>query len=252
MKRAALILAALAAILSAAAAPVRTATETFVTNKIAEAVAAIPAPDMSAKQDALPYPTNAIPYDAIAGKPGGMTTNAVCDIVTKVVETAGAWKFSGDEIPPGARIVWAEYDENDNPYSNYTGMPLPYTVGWFALFANDTMMDVFSLPYAEDLNVLDLGMSSGDTGYAFYASRKAEKNALGLARLDDLPPLTNGLPERISAVAQAATNYTDAAIREHSLGGIWDESLQVWWTPRMRNGSLTYEATTNVNLNAEN
>lgn len=44
----------------------------------------------------------------------------------------------------------------------------------------------------------------------------------------------------------------DAAIREQSLGGIWDEALQVWWTPRMRNGSLTYEAITNVNLNAEN
>lgn len=43
-----------------------------------------------------------------------------------------------------------------------------------------------------------------------------------------------------------------AAIREQSLGGIWDEALQVWWTPRMRNGSLTYEATTNANLNAEN
>ena len=43
-----------------------------------------------------------------------------------------------------------------------------------------------------------------------------------------------------------------AAIREQSLGGIWDDQLQVWWTPRMRNGSLTYEATTNVNLNAEN
>lgn len=40
MKRAALILAALAAILTAAAAPVRTATENFVANKIAEAVAA--------------------------------------------------------------------------------------------------------------------------------------------------------------------------------------------------------------------
>lgn len=43
-----------------------------------------------------------------------------------------------------------------------------------------------------------------------------------------------------------------AAIREQSLGGIWDDALQVWWTPRMRNGSLTYEATTNANLNAEN
>jgi hypothetical protein len=40
-------------------------------------------------------------------------------------------------------------------------------------------------------------------------------------------------------------------VRDLSLGGIWDEQIQVWWTPRMRNGSLTYEATTNVNLNAE-
>lgn len=53
MKRAALILAALAAILTAAAAPVRTATENFVTNKIAEAVAAIPAPDYSTNNTAL-------------------------------------------------------------------------------------------------------------------------------------------------------------------------------------------------------
>ena len=35
-------------------------------------------------------------------------------------------------------------------------------------------------------------------------------------------------------------------------GGIWDEDLQVWWTPVMSNGKLTYQATTNVNLNAEN
>lgn len=64
----------------------------------------------------------------------------------------------------------------------------------------------------------------------------------------------------LSAKADKTNVYTkseadakvDAAIREQSLGGIWDETLQVWWTPRMRNGSLTYEATTNVNLNAEN
>lgn len=47
---------------------------------------------------------------------------------------------------------------------------------------------------------------------------------------------------------QTVTNI----VRDLSLGGIWDETLQVWWTPHMRNGSLTYEATTNVNLNAEN
>ncbi|MBP5510639.1 MAG: hypothetical protein J6Z49_06955 [Kiritimatiellae bacterium] len=57
---------------------------------------------------------------------------------------------------------------------------------------------------------------------------------------------------QVAAAVTAANNYTDAAIRERSLGGIWDEALQVWWTPVMRNGSLTYQATTNVNLNAEN
>ena len=49
-------------------------------------------------------------------------------------------------------------------------------------------------------------------------------------------------------VEEVVTNI----VRDLSLGGIWDAELEVWWTPRMRNGSLTYEATTNVNLNAEN
>lgn len=49
-------------------------------------------------------------------------------------------------------------------------------------------------------------------------------------------------------VGEIATNV----VRECSLGGIWDTELQVWWTPVMSNGKLTYQATTNVNLNAEN
>ena len=61
-------------------------------------------------------------------------------------------------------------------------------------------------------------------------------------------------PHGVTAAQVGAATPADvtAAIREQSLGGIWDEALLVWWTPRMRNGSLTYEATTNVNLNAEN
>ena len=54
------------------------------------------------------------------------------------------------------------------------------------------------------------------------------------------------------ATHNQATNAATAVVRDLSLGGIWDERLEVWWTPRMRGGSLTYEATTNVNLNAEN
>jgi len=55
-----------------------------------------------------------------------------------------------------------------------------------------------------------------------------------------------------SEVGATTPEDVTAAIREQSLGGIWDAELEVWWTPRMRNGNLTYEATTNVNLNAVN
>ena len=40
-------------------------------------------------------------------------------------------------------------------------------------------------------------------------------------------------------------------VRE-SNGGVWDAKLEVWWTPKMENGKLTYQATTNVNIQAEN
>ena len=47
----------------------------------------------------------------------------------------------------------------------------------------------------------------------------------------------------------ALTNDVTDAIREHSLGGIWDG--EVWWTPVMLpGGCLTYQATTNVNMEA--
>ena len=58
---------------------------------------------------------------------------------------------------------------------------------------------------------------------------------------------TNDLA-RASAIPPVVTNI----VRDLSLGGIWDSQLEIWWTPRMANGSLTYEATTNVNLNEEN
>lgn len=50
--------------------------------------------------------------------------------------------------------------------------------------------------------------------------------------------------------AKPDTQAVESIVRELSLGGIWDTELEVWWTPRMRNGSLTYEATTNVNMEA--
>ena len=62
--------------------------------------------------------------------------------------------------------------------------------------------------------------------------------------------------DKVLASTNLQTGVSESAVtnivRDLSLGGIWDSALNVWWTPRMRNGSLTYEATTNVNLNAGN
>lgn len=54
----------------------------------------------------------------------------------------------------------------------------------------------------------------------------------------------------VGDLKRESTNAAVAVVREMSLGGIWDKRLNVWWTPVMENGALTYQATTNVNLNA--
>ena len=60
--------------------------------------------------------------------------------------------------------------------------------------------------------------------------------------------MTSDLPD-VSGYATPAD--VTAAIREQSLGGIWDRQLGVWWTPVMEGGALTYQATTNINMTAE-
>ena len=99
MKRAALIFAALAVAFTAPAAPVRTATENFVTNKIAAAIAAIPAPDYS--------PTNAelrATIEAVAPAPGdyAAVSNAAMNAAS---QTNDFLRLAG-----GGRIRTSEYD----------------------------------------------------------------------------------------------------------------------------------------------
>ena len=129
----------------------------------------------------------------------------------------------------------------------------------------------------QTLSSIGIGGGNRDRKNAVETMRDGKTFIYGLGGYDGTNP-TNGVKDLATAIegkanaadipewAKAPTKPTytasevgattpadvTAAIREQSLGGIWDETLQVWWTPRMRNGSLTYEATTNVNLNAEN
>lgn len=87
---------------------------------------------------------------------------------------------------------------------------------------------------------------SGNCTNALIYIRQASHSLAGLMTAQDKTDLDSMKSSMVSR--QVVTNI----VRDLSLGGIWDAELQVWWTPRMRNGSLTYEATTNVNLNARN
>ena len=354
MKRAALILAALAAILTAAAAPVRTATENFVTNKIAAAVAAIPAPDYSTNNAALvetiqtkaptpdlsPFVRNdksdnevqeiggtlapfQIWLDGGWGSLSERNGNALAQSFPSYIQSNpwGFLKLDGDNVltvptlTVGARAGGSVIGER----SVAEGFEVTAS-GTTSHAEGDSTTAFGSSAHAEGLFSTAWGSNSHAEGYdtqtqnndehaqgrcnishtganaadqtlssiGIGGSNRDRKNAVetmrdgktyiyGLGGYDGTNP-TNGVKDLATAIegkanaadipewakAPAKPTYTasevgattpadvTAAIREQSLGGIWDEELQVWWTPRMRNGSLTYEATTNVNLNAEN
>ena len=136
------------------------------------------------KQDNLPYPTNAIPYAAISGKPSLAT-----------VATSGSY----------------------NDLSNKPTIPsVPTNVSAF----------------------------NNDAGY-LTGYTETDPTVPAWAKAQTKPTYT---ASEVGATAPAAVTNI---VKGLSLGGIWDSGLEVWWTPVMHNGSLTYQATTNVNLNAE-
>lgn len=368
MKRAALILAALAAILTAAAAPVRTATENFVINKIAEAVAAIPAPDYSTNNAALvetiqtkaPTP-DLSPFlrkDKASNEVqifGGLLSGDGFDIggdysinywtrlsarnKNKLAQTlpeyieSNPWDFQkrGEAIPTtggvfnvstmhfAPRLSVGPWNASIRPYDISGGSGAAFVFGdnlqtkksntmtlgvgvlntneWSFIWSGDanryymptvpSMSNPYSTRYNGGFHVnpsVRSGMVNplqnfwiGDTNladwivtlsppasWATLSGKPTNVSAFendagyltGYTESDPTVPQWAKAPTKPTYTASevGATTPADvtAAIREQSLGGIWDETLQVWWTPRMRNGSLTYEATTNVNLNAEN
>lgn len=98
-----------------------------------------------------------------------------------------------------------------------------------------------------------VGFDYGPGGLAFVPSELYTTSAyiwyLWIISDDERGPLS--AIGQYSGGWKTARDEVEEAIREKSLGGIWDQELGVWWTPVMVNGALTYQATTNVNLNAE-
>ena len=187
MKKSATLLAALAVAFAADGATVRTATEDFVTNRIAVAVE-------------------------------GLSTNLAA------VATSG--KYSDLSGKP----------TNVSSFNNDAG----YLIGEI-----DPTVDLVSM--SDGSKQLSVGFSSAIIKAISFSHWQGN----GWTRININDEWVK-IPQTASEVGATTPEDVTAAIREQSLGGIWDAELEVWWTPVMRNGSLTYQATTNVNLNAEN
>ena len=128
-----------------------------------------------------------------------MTTNDVCNIVTNEVES---WSF----IPPSVLIsgdwkqIYGVYDEGLEVWNFYAGS-VEYDLGMGAPLGVTTITaDV-----------------STDLGEITVVGTASFKNALGLARLVDLPPLTNSLPATYQSKAAMTNYYTIAESRSNLL-----------------------------------
>ena len=148
------------------------------------------------------------------------------------------------DLASQAETAWSLFDGHDY-YGHYYYAPkhLLDAAATAATNYTDSVTNALARVIPRDVarTQTDATFVGPSTNSLFYL-RQATTQLAGLMTAADKVKLNN------------ATTPADvtAAIREQSLGGIWDETLQVWWTPVMSNGSLTYQATTNVNLNAEN
>jgi hypothetical protein len=196
------------------------ASQPWTTNRIAEAEARVNARITSA--------TNAIPA------PDYSTGNA--QLVATIEATAPA---PGDYANVSNRAMSAI--QSLEPATNYTDA------------ATNAISSAF-LPrqYDDGDDEASVGFDYGPGGLAFVPSELYTTSAyirnLWIISDDERGPLS--AIGQYSGGWKTARDEVEEAIREKSLGGIWDQELGVWWTPVMVNGALRYTATTNVNLSA--
>ena len=191
-------------------------------------------------------PVDHVLYSSSGGGGGGITTNDVCNIVTNVV-TTDEWIYTG--LPDGAIIHYPpEYmgDEWWNCVMSYNGDN--YDGSWDG--PEDSTFMTFRF--------VNVTTPDGEDYIVSAEHRFTVRNALGLARLADLPPLTNGLATAASVsaantratdaqtMAAAASNYTARVDAELSAisnraPAVVDTILGVSWVLKATNGVIYAE-----------
>ncbi len=152
---------------------------------------------------------------AIMHIPSGITTNDVCAIVTNEVEVWGEWAFP--DIPDDQEGA----TRNPNITERFDGDGWAYTITAevfnYELITYEAAFGSSVYPARMASVTIPCSTVSGvGVGITAVRSYTPPRNALGLARIVDLPPLTNGLASASSVAAansraSAAQNTANAA-----------------------------------------
>lgn len=144
--------------------------------------------------------------------PQAMTTNDVCNIVTNEVRE---WRIVSD-IPDGHTCeIYEGYPEWY--YDEEAGFGY-----WACMFIIDDE-EIYSSNYTEPSDATSLNFSPT---FDVTVQLVPVRNSLGLARLVDLPSLTNGIPKQIAAV----TNETRIGIGDAWAAPGWDYYTLRWFS----------------------
>ena len=156
--------------------------------------------------------------------PQTMTTNVVHAIVTNIAWSIISIDTTDPDLSESLKVVKVEYGEwsqlLDIFVENHHDFSMQITNG--AAYPS-------SVIYAGI--VIDIG-DGIEIGTAVIENR----NALGLARLSDLPPLTNAIPD---TAARAVYDVHDL---------MWDETESILYWHKIRQGHDEYIAVTNIDL----
>lgn len=254
MRKTVLILAALAAFICCAE-PDDAATEAYAhfeaTNEVAKAKAQIDASISTKSAQDRAY-ASSVASNALATAKSyadglvvdvdsdGITSNAV-ETAIMIIDGRGYLLPSSTNGLAKASYVDAKVMEQIDLWKAELGTTNYAPKSWVLSLDYTTLGAVqsylASMDYASKGHVSDNYVSKEQLNAADYA----QKTWVDSYVAEHMPEGGGGL----------TTEDVDAEIRKHSLGGIWDAGLEVWWTPVMTNGCLIYKATTNVNMNAE-
>lgn len=196
----------------------------------------------------LSPPTDLTPATNYTDKATNETLRAALAAITNGTDEVSAWKVYANGAVRDDFVVTTTYGDTTATQTEHmlTIAKSETTGDGLVVYAVSTLIGEVpewpdDITYTLQYEMWFDDLSEGDV--VRVVRTRTRRSAWGFATTNDLQSVSRGVSET------TATNIAEAVVREKSLGGIWDG--EVWWTPVMLpGGCLTYQATTNVNMEA--